>query len=396
MIELEFSIMGRDPRVDEMFKAQLDEFESQTGIRVHMRTMNWETGRAELIRTALYHHGPDVSEIGTTWVGDLMAMNALRPFTERDVFQLGPQEDFLKSVWQTCHLAGAKDTLAIPWHAETFMIHYRRDLLRQAGIDEATAFSSHQQIEQTVARLCQAGVPVPVELPIGGLGGNFSLLHYWASWLWAVGADICTLDGKHTRFSEPEAMKATRAYLGLLRYLSQDAVNLLNDRENLKLFRVGQSAVFFAQPNISDASSAVPPELFDQWGMVDFPQAHFVGGSNLVIWKHTSDDQACLELVNFLTRPENLLALPPQFLSFPPRKSVLNSNAFIGNPMKRRIAQSLLSGRSFPSVPLLGLIESRLVSALTQIANTYAADTSQDPSDLAEENFLNHWLTSWI
>ena len=66
MPEIELSVMVHTPQTREILLSLLSEFEVQSGVHVNLRTYQWNTARAELNKTALYHHGPDVSEIDST------------------------------------------------------------------------------------------------------------------------------------------------------------------------------------------------------------------------------------------------------------------------------------------------------------------------------------------
>ena len=65
MIEIELSVMARTPNTTEELKQLLSIFENRHNLKINLQVLTWETGRAELVRTAMYHHGPDISEIGT-------------------------------------------------------------------------------------------------------------------------------------------------------------------------------------------------------------------------------------------------------------------------------------------------------------------------------------------
>ena len=95
--ELELSIMADSPAG---IQPLLDEFESDSGIRVRLRLLAWDTAWSDLVKVALYGDGPDVSEIGSTWLGDLVAMNAVRALDEAELAHLERPSAFLPSAWQ--------------------------------------------------------------------------------------------------------------------------------------------------------------------------------------------------------------------------------------------------------------------------------------------------------
>src|ERR1041384_5519381 len=106
----------------------------RSGVKCHLRIMRWESAWNELVRVALDRLGPNVSQIGTTWVGNLAAMDVLRPFTFTEIESLGGPAAFLPASWETVLFMDQPHIWAIPWMAGTRVIYYWRDLLEQAGV----------------------------------------------------------------------------------------------------------------------------------------------------------------------------------------------------------------------------------------------------------------------
>ena len=92
MEEIELSVMQHtaDPALTaNVLQPLLDQFKAQAHVQVHLQCLDWVTDRQELTKMALYHHGPDVSEIGSSLVSEPIAMNAVRPFTPWELAKIG-------------------------------------------------------------------------------------------------------------------------------------------------------------------------------------------------------------------------------------------------------------------------------------------------------------------
>ncbi len=364
MVNLELSIMNHSPVVAEVMRRLLDEFERRARIHVNLRLLGWEVGKQELNQAAIYHQGPDVSEVATTWVADLISMNALRPFRQQETARMGQPKDFAAAAWETSQLVGDDAAWAIPWLSESYMIYYRKDLLQQAGIDEANAFVSHERLGETAQKLQNSGVDIPAELSFNW--DQFGVLHALASWVWGAGADFCDSGGKKVLFDRPTALAAIHAYFGLLKTLSPQGVEtLLKDKENL--FIRGQSAMMFSTLYHVTEPALLAPVVKKNLGAAVMPGGRFVGGSNLVMWKHCRQENAALELVNFLNSTPTLLQLIQPFRALPSRLEALAMPQITHDPILSVYAQSVQSGRSYPQVPLWGLVEERLYKTLVQI-----------------------------
>ncbi len=363
MQEIELSIMFHNEPASAALRALLDQFESQTHIHVSLSVLPWSTGRSELNKVALYHHGPDVSEIGTTWASDLIAMNALHPFSPSEIALIGRPDEFLPSSWGTGFLAGDGQRWAIPYTADTYLIYYRKDLLRQAGVDENTAFQTHASLEEAVARLQQAGFSLPVTIP----DDRHALLHTLASWVWAYGGDFCTVDGMRVQFDQPPGLRAMQDFFGLLLRVSPAGLARLAEMSSIHLFCQGQAAIHFHDLPTLTPEREMLPEVHQNWGIAPLPKPHFIGGSNLVVWKHTTHLRASIDLARFLTSVNTMAQTSRSFRMLPPRLAVMSAPEFQADPLISSLGGALEGGRSYPSIRLWGLIEDRLIDALLAV-----------------------------
>src|SRR5262245_7882708 len=163
MIEIELSVMENKPNTEQEMRRLLDLFEAEYHIRVKLRVLKWAEAWQEFVKYGVYQHGPDVSEIGSTWVGSMVGMKALRPYQMRDIAETYM---FLPSVWQAGLLHGDKTLWAIPWLADTRILYYRRDLLEKAGVDPQNAFESVAAMERTLSQLPKNTGVTPWMVPI--------------------------------------------------------------------------------------------------------------------------------------------------------------------------------------------------------------------------------------
>jgi multiple sugar transport system substrate-binding protein len=363
MLEIELSIMGRDAGPVGDIRPLLDQFEKEQHFHVRLTVLSWETAWAELVKVALYGHGPDVSEIGTTWIGNLIAMNTLRPFTPAELNVLGGSAAFLPSSWQSSTVIGEKDVCAVPWLADSRLIYYRHDLLDKAGVDPATAFNSPRQLALTLGRLSDHGIDLPWVVP-----SRYSArtLHGIASWVWAAGGDFVTADGKRVIFDQPQARAGMQAYFELYRYLAPEARYLTGSQSDA-FFLQRQVAVTITGSWLMLFNRNLNPTAVANWGLALPPGTPFVGGSNLVVWQHTRHEREALKLVKFLTSKQVQLIYNPRIGLLPVRLETLAEPSFTDDPVNALMGQVVRAGRSFPSLRAWGLIEDKLSSALTQV-----------------------------
>jgi multiple sugar transport system substrate-binding protein len=362
MRELELSVMSIDSPGAEALRAALAEFEAQTGIRVRLRLFTWQDARVELVKFATYSEGPDVSEIGSTWLCDFVGMNSVRPFSPKEIDAFGGPSVFVPAAWESIVLPEHPGTWAIPWWADVRVLYYRRDLLEQAGVDEQHAFATPEAMDRTLGQLQANGVETPWVVPTQR---TWMTLHNAASWVWNAGGDFVSADGKQLLFDEPEARAGFKAYFALGRYLP-GKVHGLTDTESDRCFWQGEAAVTLSGPWLLH-DPAIDPALLPKVGLAFPPGIPFVGGSHLVVWSHARYVHEVLRLVRFLASTQFQEAHGRRAGLLPARLDALSDSMSAPQMSAERLERDLLQGRSFRSVPLWGLIESRLVKAVAEI-----------------------------
>jgi len=383
-VELELSIMSRGPDTAESLTHLLAQFEAERRVAVNLNVLTWETGWAELVRYALYGQGPDVSEIGSTWVASLAAMGTLRPYDKANIAAIGQPTTFLPAAWSSASLEGEEEIWAIPWLANTRCIFYRVDLLTRAGIDPAMAFKTAPDLEQTLQRLQAAGVACPWVTPTRN---TVNTLHTVAAWVWGAQGNFVNAQGTQTLFNAPEARAGIRAYFNLQRYMSPDARSLDNQQAE-EFFVQGKAAVMISDPGVLYLlQHNADPHIAAQVATAVTPGVPFVGGSNLVMWKFSRRQREALELIRFLVSHKAQTMFSPNARSLPVRQEALASPPFSTEALYQPIVASLHTGRSYRIRRLWGLFEEKLIAGLNQVWADIFANPEADLDAILNKHF---------
>jgi multiple sugar transport system substrate-binding protein len=376
MVEIELAIMDRSLNPIPDIRPYLEQFEAEANVRVNLTVLEWENAWSEILRTALYRHGPDISEMGSTWVSSLIGMNSLRPFSNEELAILGGPGNFIPSLWESGKLAGEKRVWAIPWLGYTRVIYYRRDLLEKAGIDENIAFQTHTQLVKTLTRLQEMGGCIPWGVPARQ---NQDTLHNIASWVWNAGGDFISGDGRHILFHKEKAMGGMKAYFELHRFLNKKDTDLANPETG---FRQGRTAVIAGEPQLWPNqvlhSPDVAQEVVASIAAAPIPGVPFVGSSHLVVWKHTRNEQIALQFIKHLTSLKTQQAYTPISGLLPVRQDVLDTPPYSEKPIFQVMSQSLKFGHTFLSIPLWGLVENKLNLTLERVWEDIIASENPD------------------
>jgi multiple sugar transport system substrate-binding protein len=371
--EIEFSVMEASGAG---LQPLLDVFEARHHIHVRLHVMQWDRAWSELIKFALYNDGPDVSEVGSTWLGDLVAVNAVVAVNDYDRSRRIEASAFLPLAWWNCQLVGQPQTAwAVPWVTGARLIVFRRPLLLGAGVDEREAFGTADQLTRTLERLQAGGVETPWTVPTGLT--HTTLLNV-ASWVWGAGGDFITPDGRQVLFNHHLARVGLAAYFGLGRFLTPAVQRLTGLEPDYQFLRDANTAVTISGPWLFKAAREQHPGLSQQLGVALPPGPSFVGGSHVVVWRHSRRQEAALELVHYLSQPEVQASHSEHVGLLPARVEAFALEPFASDPLWQVAIRGLKTGRSFPVTRAWGLMEDRLTTELNRIWETVLGEPGQD------------------
>jgi multiple sugar transport system substrate-binding protein len=362
----------------------LAEFAEQNKTEVVIEEQPWPNLWNRLKEIALHEHDVNLAEIGSTWLGSIVGMQAARPFRPEEVARLGGSESFVPASCDSAMMSGAGDKRiwAIPWFVDTRAIVYWRDMLEEAGVDEETAFQTPEDMERTLASLQAAGFDTPWVCPTDN---SVLTVHSMASWIWQKGGNILSEDGKSAAFTSPEAMEGIRQYFSLHKYLPQD-LHPMGEGDSFDWFGNRKAAVTITGPWIRSTfrGLGVGEDMLANLGTAAPPGPAFVGGTHLVIWRHAlaRHERITLKLIECLTSAR--VQSSEMITELPARVDVLNAPPYSDDPYWRIFSQALQGGRSFPCVPLWGTVEDRMRNTLAAIWISLNENPEQDIDGVLE------------
>jgi multiple sugar transport system substrate-binding protein len=389
MQPIEFTLPSHDEDALIILRQAVEDFQkSHRNLSINFTELPWMTAWNDLVRVALYKDGAEVSEVGSTWIGSFVGMDALRPYTLPEISRVGRAAAFLPSAWQNGSLIGDDQLWAIPWLTDTRVIFYWRDMLEHAGVDEAGAFQSFEQMEQTLACLQSHGIDTPWAMTTRRTANT---VYNISSWIWGAGGDFMSADGKRMRVAEPEARAGMTHYYNLYRYMSQrsepmDSIAAFELFQNQRVAAIITGSWFLKWLR----RQGVPPYTLSRIGVSSLPGPSFVGGTNLAIWKHVAVDheKAAADLVHYLVTSPALLEFYHQAGLMPARRDLLAQPPFSGDPHYQKIIEVLEAGRPHARITMWGLVEDRLTTTLAHIWDKVRANPTQDMAALIEENMV--------
>jgi multiple sugar transport system substrate-binding protein len=351
--------------------------------------VGWDVQFDRIRNAAVSGEGPDVTQAGTTQVPFFAALGGFDDLTD-DVADIGGKEGYAPGIWGTSQVVGQPGTWGIPWFTEARTIYYRKDALKQAGVDPATAFTDLDALHTTLTKL--KGVKEIGGKPIApfGIPGKkaFDLVHNVMPFVWDEGGAELTADNKQSAIDSPEAQKGVMFISDLFPEGLADASMLERDGTQVEnQYKAGRLAVWIGGPWVLGSIKRADDTNWgdaarNNTGVAPMPKGPdgkantFVGGSNLMVFKSSEHKDAAWALIKYLSDDKvqkeyaDLLGMFPARLA--PQKQVGESDAD-----HMAFYEAIQNGRSYAPIPQWGQIENAYKTRFGNILDMAAGHGSQ-------------------
>lgn len=350
-------------------KVLADFYAQNPDIKVNVTELDWGSAFTKITTALTSGQGPDITQLGTTWVGAMSATGGLRSFTPEEVKSMGGSDNFTPAAWATSSLAGSKDVTAIPWFVDTRAIIYRTDVLQKAGVDPATGFKDWNTFVQTLQKMKDTGM---VKAPFAYPGKNdWNVVHNFAPWIWSAGGSMLTADNSQAAFNNDAGIKGAQFYASLYTQglVLKDALEK-NSNDVEAYFESGDVGAIIDGPwmlknaTLTKADSGFSDTPYaKEIGVAMIPTGPsgdypFVGGSNLTILKSSKHADAAVKLVQFLASKKAQSDYAAVTGDLPATNE--GQAGLVSNPMYKVFVDSAKAGKSYPAIAAWGPIESAL------------------------------------
>ncbi len=383
MTELQFVIAERNEIIYHYLQQRLKNWNLNSSMK--LTSVSW-FDLWNCIRDAIYQRqGFEITEVGSTWLGSLVGMNALRPIEPLEINQIGQPDSFLPAAWNSTMIKGDQRVWGIPWMTDTRIIYVWRDLLEAQGIDCDTAFQTPEQMEETFQLLQAGGMATPW---ITMTNRDNNIIFNLAPWVWQAGGNFLSPNLKSTAFAEADAVRGIEAYFRLRRYMIPGSS--ISERDAVYRFSRREAAVTLSGPWLL---TRLRDPYENPAGIADLclvlpPGPAFVGGSHLVMLKHTqaSMERPAINLISRMTAWQSQMELGAIMGMLPVRLDAMNDPIYAEDPYYQTMIAALKGGRSFPAAPRWNVVEEGLTDAFFQIWRTIESNPSQPIQDVIAQH----------
>jgi multiple sugar transport system substrate-binding protein len=270
-------------------------FEAENpGVKVNVTAIPFDAAHDKLATAITAGKTPDVSQIGTTWMGEF-ASEALDP-TPASI----DKSAFFDGAQKTTEVGGT--SYGVPWYVETRLVYYRKDLAAKAGI---TTMPTDWAGLKAMAKAMQTkgGAKYGINLQPGATGSWQTILPF----AWSNGASVATPDQKKFTFDTPETTAAVKYYQSYF----TDGIAAKQPAPNSTEpdFVNGSVPMFISGPWEMSAVEKLGGAGFKvKYGVLQMPKAmtatSFVGGSDLAVFKTSKNRDSAWKFVKWLSDPK--------------------------------------------------------------------------------------------
>lgn len=264
-------------------------------INVKVTSIPWSSAHDKLQTAIAAGNGPDIAQMGVTWMADFSNAFASAPKN----FDMS---DFSKSTIDSYKVDGVQ--YGIPWYVDTRVLYYRTDIAKQAGWNHAPrTWDELKQMAKAMQKV--SGVQWGMyDQPSGTDSFIFQL-----PWAYSAGASL-TKNGKWT-IDTPAMRRAYAFYRSLFTEKIANPNAATTGGANMQNFVSGNTPMMLEGPTAVSqvdqlggsgfenkyATAAIPAEKDGGTGM------SYVGGCGWTIFKSSKNQDAAWKFAQYMSRP---------------------------------------------------------------------------------------------
>lgn len=335
-------------------------------VEINVTAVPWESAHDRIATAIAGGETPDISMLGTTWVGEFAPTGAFEPTPEG----LVDESSFFEGSWDTTVVDDV--AYGVPWYVDTRVLYYRTDLAEAAGVEPPTTWDEYKAFAKA---LQGAGAQWGVSIPPGG----FDSWQYVAPLAWQAGGDILTADGAGFDF-DTDAWKDAFSFYQSFFTEGIAQPTRLETGEIEQEFIDGNVGAFFSGPfHVSLLQEQGGAEFADKFAVAMVPgeesRTSFTGGGNLAVFDNSDNRDAAWKFVRWLSQPETQIDWYGISTDLPSVQAAFDDPTFAEDPYLSVFAEQLTDSKAPPAIATWAQVSSVIDQELEKATR---GDTSAD------------------
>lgn len=342
----------------EKLSALADDFMKENPeAKVTVTAVPWDGAHDKLATAIAGKQTPDVSMIGTTWMGEFAKTGGLDP-TPADLVK---KDDFYEGAWNTTVVGDT--SYGVPWYVETRLFYVNKAVAAKAGVTAEP--KTWEEFKSAIKAFKQkGGAQWGINLQPGATGSWQSLLPF----VWQNGGDV-SKDGKFT-LDSPQATEAYAFYKSFFdealspKDLPQGALE--------PAFVKGQIGAFVSGPwHIGILKDQGGADKYTLWHMPGKQSAtSFVGGGDLAVFKDAKNRDGAWKFVTYLSRPDVQAKWYKTVSDLPAVKKGWDDATLSGDPLLSAFGKQLDDAKSPPAIATWEQVAAAIDGEVEKMAKT--------------------------
>lgn len=337
------NIWGMGEEVKQLSK-MTDKFTDETGIEVKIQSIPWANAHDKLLTAVASKSGPDVLQMGTTWMAEFQKAGALADMTKYiEKYDSLKPDNFYHGSVETTQFDGK--SYGIPWAAETRVLFYRTDILESVGYKEAP--KTWDELEDAAKKLSERGKDkygITIDSKEQSLGFMFARQN---------GSKL--FDGNKPLFNEAP-------FTGAVEYLNNFIQKGYAPKEDLGL-DVSQTfsgddamvPMFISGPWMAKTIKDTVPDVEGKWAIATLPAKEnnisSMGGSNLTVFEFSKQKDNAAKFIDFMAQPENQLEWMELTDALPTATKAWEDKKLKDDPIYSVFNEQLNNSEPMPLIP---------------------------------------------
>jgi multiple sugar transport system substrate-binding protein len=310
-------------------------------INVKIQAIPWSAAHDKMLTAVASKKGPDVVQMGTTWIPEFGSAGALMDLTPYlDQYPELKADNFFTGSLETTKYDNK--TVGVPWYIDTRVLYYRTDLLASVGYKEAP--KTWEELSDAAQKLSKRGK--------GKYGIALDAKEQTLSFMFARQNGSKLLDDKNKPlFNQPEFVDA-------IKYLNSFYANGSAPKEDLGLDPVqafkGDAILpmFISGPWMVKPINDQAPELKGKWATAVLPKklnnVSNLGGSNWSVFQYTKQKDAAMKFIAYMSKSETQIEWMKVANAMPAAKAAWNDPFLKGDSNLKVFGEQMNNAQSMP------------------------------------------------
>lgn len=324
--------------------------------KIEVTAIPWDAAHDKISTAIAANQVPDVSLIGTTWMGEFAATGALDPTP--DVVK---PESFFDGAWGTTEVGGT--SYGVPWYVETRVLYVNTALAAKAGVSAEP--STWADLTATAKGMQGAGATWGLNIQPGKTGSWQTLLPF----AWQEGAKLTNGDGTKITLDTPEMVAALTYYQSF--FTDGVAPKELPEGTLETDFAAGKIGAFVSGPwHIGLLKDAGATDVTLAPLPAGKNKASFIGGSDLAVFKDAKNRDAAWKFVQWLSQPDTQAAWYKATSDLPAVPEAWKTGDLATDPQLKVFGTQLETAVAPPSIPNWEQIANVIDTELEKVAKS--------------------------